>query len=88
MLLGKIVPGKQYLLQRSRPIKSQNYVINCDLHGHIYPCMVNTGLNNAPLLRILSIQFFLHVIHYIIAWYAQISWTPTYHITMPAAWRE
>jgi hypothetical protein len=50
--------------------------------------MVNTGLNNAfSLVRILSIQNFFTCVHYIIAWFAQISWTPTYHITMPAARR-
>jgi hypothetical protein len=32
--------------------------------------------------------FFTLDIHYIIAWYAQISWTPTYHITVPAARRD
>jgi hypothetical protein len=40
------------------PIKCQNYDINSGLHGHIYPYMVNTGLNNASLVRILSIRFF------------------------------
>jgi hypothetical protein len=30
---------------------------------------------------------FAHLIHSIIAWYAQILWTPTYHITVPAARR-
>jgi hypothetical protein len=40
-----------------------------------------------PWYEFCLFNFFLHVIHYIIAWYAQISWTPTYHITMPAARR-
>jgi hypothetical protein len=40
-----------------------------------------------PWYEFCLFDFFSHVIHYIIAWYAQISWTPTYHITMPAARR-
>jgi hypothetical protein len=55
--------------------------------AHLPLYMVKTGLNNASLVRILSICFFAHFIHYIIAWYAQISWTPTYHITVTAARR-
>jgi hypothetical protein len=56
--------------------------------GIFFPYMVNTGLNNASLVsNVLSIRFFVLLIHYIIGWYAQISWTPTYHITVPAARR-
>jgi hypothetical protein len=40
-----------------------------------------------PLHEFCIFGFFAHLIHYIIAWYAQILWTPTYHITVPAARR-
>jgi hypothetical protein len=41
-----------------------------------------------PWYEFCQFGFFALVIHYIIAWYAQISWTPTYHITVPAARRD
>jgi hypothetical protein len=40
-----------------------------------------------PWYEFCQFCFFALVIHYIIAWYAQILWTPTYHITVPAARR-
>jgi hypothetical protein len=40
-----------------------------------------------PWYEFCLFNFYFFVIPYIIAWYAQISWTPTYHITMPAARR-
>jgi hypothetical protein len=40
-----------------------------------------------PWYKFCQFGFFALVIHYIIAWYAQILWTPTYHITVPAARR-
>jgi hypothetical protein len=40
-----------------------------------------------PWYEFCQFGVFALVIHYIIAWYAQISWTPTYHITVPAARR-
>jgi hypothetical protein len=57
-------------------------------YGSNFISAVPTSLLNAPGLRTIQFLFFTCNIHYIIAWYVQISWTPTYHITMPAARRE
>jgi hypothetical protein len=52
-----MVLGKQYLLQR-RQLKAKITTLIVVFMGIFYPYMVNTVLNNASLVKILSIRVF------------------------------
>jgi hypothetical protein len=52
-----MVLGKQYLLQR-RQLKAKITTLIVVFMGIFYPYMVNTVLNNASLVQILSIRVF------------------------------